>query len=109
MAGDKNAKNRRTPAPVVTGRQGLPWITIGAVVVVLALAVGIFWVVVGKNGEKSAGQDTLAPWIPSESNPDPSTTIPGIYVGASTPATATTPASYVEDPGVHHSAAAKPL
>ena len=102
MATDKNAKNRRTPAPVVARRQGLPWMTIAAVVVVLALAAGIFWVVVGKNDEKSAAQDTLAPWIPSESNPDPSTTIPGIYVGASTPATATTPASYVEYKAADH-------
>ena len=32
MASGKNAKKSRTPAPVVTRRQGLPWLTIGAVV-----------------------------------------------------------------------------
>ena len=96
MASGKNAKKRRTPAPVVTRRQGLPWVTIGAVVVVLALAAGIFFVVFNKTRENNAAQDALAPWTPSESNQDPSTAIPGIYVGAATPATAETPASYVD-------------
>ena len=96
MASGKNAKKRRTPAPVVTRRQGLPWVTIGAVVVVLALAAGIFFVVFNKTRENNAAQDALAPWTPSESNQDPSTAIPGIYVGAATPATADTPASYVD-------------
>ncbi len=96
MASGKSAKKRRTPAPVVTRRQGLPWVTIGAVVVVVALAVGIFLVVFNKTRENNAAQDALAPWTPSESNQDPSTAIPGIYVGASTPATADTPASYVD-------------
>jgi hypothetical protein len=96
MASGKNAKKRRTPAPVVTRRQGLPWVTIGAVAVVVALAAGIFFVVFNKTRENSAAQDALAPWTPSESNQDPSTAIPGIYVGAATPATADTPASYVD-------------
>ena len=96
MASGKNAKKRRTPAPVVTRRQGLPWVTIGAVLVVVALAVGIFVVVLSKTRENDAAQDALAPWTPSESNQDPSTAIPGIYVGASTPATAEAPASYVD-------------
>ena len=96
MASGKNAKKRRTPAPVVTRRQGLPWVTIGAVAVVVALAAGIFFVVFSKTRENSAAQDALAPWTPSESNQDPSTAIPGIYVGAATPATADTPASYVD-------------
>ena len=96
MASGKNAKKRRTPAPVVTRRQGLPWVTIGAVVVVLALAAGIFFVVFNKTRENDAVQDALAPWTPSESNQDPSTAIPGIYVGAATPATADAPASYVD-------------
>jgi hypothetical protein len=71
-------------------------LTIGAVVVILALVAGIFYVVFSKTQENTAAQDALAPWTPSESNQDPSTAIPGIYVGASTPASADTPASYVE-------------
>ncbi len=96
MASGKSAKKRRTPAPVVTRRQGLPWVTIGAVVVVLALVAGIFWVVYSKTQEKNAAAEVLEPWVPTEANPDPSTAIPGIYIGASTPAGADTPASYVD-------------
>ena len=96
MASGKTAKKRRTPAPVVTQREGLPWLTIAAVAVVVALAAGIFVVVFSKTKENDAAQDALAPWTPSESNQDPSTAIPGIFVGAATPATADTPASYVD-------------
>jgi len=96
MASGSSAKKRRPQAPVVTRRQGPPWLTIGAVVVILALVAGIFYVVFSKTQENTAAQDALAPWTPSESNQDPSTAIPGIYIGASTPASADTPASYVE-------------
>jgi|GEM_PF-290391 len=96
MASGKNAKRSRTPAPVVTRGGGPPWLTIGAVVVVLALAAGIFWVVFSKTTEKNATADALAPWTPTAENPDPSKDIPGIYIGASTPATADTPASYID-------------
>jgi len=96
MASNKNTRKSRSSAPVVPRRHGLPWLNIGAVVVVLALAVGIFAVVLSKSNEKSAAADALAPWVPTVDNPDPSTKIPGIYVGASTPATADTPANYVD-------------
>ena len=96
MASGKSTKKSRTPAPVVSRRQGLPWLTIAAVVAVVALAAGIFFVVFSKSQEKNAAADALAPWTPSESNQDPSVKIPGIYVGANTPATADGPASYVD-------------
>ena len=96
MASGKSTKKSRTPAPVVSRRQGLPWLTIAAVAVVVALAAGIFVVVFNKTQEKNAAADALASWTPSESNPDPSVNIPGIYVGANTPATADGPASYVD-------------
>jgi hypothetical protein len=57
---------------------------------------GIFFVVFSKSQEKNAAADALAPWTPSVENPDPSVNIPGIYVGANTPATAADPASYVD-------------
>src|SRR4051812_18057407 len=96
MASGKNAKKQRTPAPVVSRREGLPWLTIGAVAIVVALVAGIFVVVFNQTREKNAAADALAPFTPSESNPAPSTPTPGIYVGASPPATAETPASYVD-------------
>ena len=60
------------------------------------MAIGIFFVVFSKSQEKNAAADALAPWTPSVDNPDPSVNIPGIYVGANTPATADGPASYVD-------------
>jgi hypothetical protein len=96
MASGKNAKKSRTPPPPVSRGEGVPWITVGAVTLVVLLVVGIFWVVYSKTQEKNQAADALAAWVPSESNPDPSTAIPGIYVGASTPATADTPASYID-------------
>src|SRR6478752_5489099 len=96
MASGKNAKKSRTPPPSVNRREGVPWITVGAVTLVVLLAAGIFWVVFSKTQEKNQVADALAAWVPSESNHDPSTAIPGIYVGASTPATSETPASYID-------------
>ncbi|ACV78469.1 DUF3105 domain-containing protein [Nakamurella multipartita] len=96
MVSGKSTKKTRSPAPVVSRRQGLPWLTIGAVLVVVALAAGIFYVVFSKTQEKNAVADALAPWTPSVENPDPSVNIPGIYIGANTPATADGPASYVD-------------
>ena len=93
MATNKNAKNRKPPSTAVARGQGPPWLTIVAVVVILLLAGGIFAVVLNKNNEKAAQADALAPFTPSVDNPDPSTKIPGIYVGAATPATADNPAS----------------
>ena len=96
MASGRNAKKGRKPAPVVSRSGGPPWVTIGAVALVLALAAGIFIVVLNQTRSNAQAQDALAPWTPSEQNQDPSTAIEGIYVGASTPATADTPATYVE-------------
>ena len=58
--------------------------TIGAVVVVLLLIGGIFTVVYSKNSENKDAAAAVAPFVPSESNKDPSTKIPGIYAGKST-------------------------
>ncbi len=96
MASGSSAKKVRKPAPVVTKGGGPPWLTIGAVAVVLALAAGIFFVVLDQTRANDQAQNALAPWTPSEENRDPSTGIEGIYIGASTPATGDTPATYVD-------------
>ncbi len=96
MANGRNAKKGRKPAPVVSKGGGTPWVTIGAVAVVLALAAGIFIVVLNQTRSNNQEQDALAAWTPSEENRDPSTGIPGIYIGASTPATADAPATYID-------------
>lgn len=84
MASGKNAKKNRTLVPVVSRRQGLPWITIGAVVVVLLLIGGIFTVILNKTQQNKADEAAVAPFTPSETKKDPSTTISGIFVGKST-------------------------
>ncbi|MEJ7649150.1 MAG: DUF3105 domain-containing protein [Nakamurella sp.] len=58
--------------------------TIAAVTVVVLLAAGITWVIVDKSSARSAESEKLQPWEPTVDNRDPSTKIPGIYVGART-------------------------
>lgn len=96
MASGRNTGKPRGRAPVVSKRQGLPWVTIAAVAVILVLAGSVFAVVLTKNNENQARADALAAWVPSAENPDPSTRISGIYVGASVPASGDTPATYPE-------------
>ncbi len=77
---------------MVTSRQGLPWLTIVAVVAILALIGGIFFVVLSKKSDNdaaaadaSAAQSSAAAagadFVPSADNQDPSTKIEGIFVG----------------------------
>jgi len=89
MASGKTAKKQRRTAPVVTQRDGLPWLTITAVAIVVALAAVVFFVVYGAKQDKddaaaaeAATSESLKPWEPTADNLDPSTAIPGIYVGA---------------------------
>jgi hypothetical protein len=96
MASGKTSKNRRPPPPVVRRNKGLPWLTIAAVVAIVALATGIFVVVFNQSRENTAAESALAPWTPSAENPDPSVNIPGIYVGAAVPATGEEAATYVD-------------
>ena len=85
MASGKSTKRSRSgSSPVVSRRQGLPWLTIAAVAVVLVLIAGIFTVVYSKNRTNNEAAAAVAPYVPSDTNKDPSTKIPGIYVGAST-------------------------
>jgi Protein of unknown function (DUF3105) len=89
MASGKTAKKQRRAAPVMTQREGLPWLTITAVAIIVALAATVFFVVYGAKQDKdeaaaaeAAISESLKPWEPTADNPDPSTVIPGIYVGA---------------------------
>ena len=88
MASGKTAKKQRRSIPVVTQREGLPWLTIAAVTIIVALAATIFVVVYGAKRDKDAVAaaeaaivEQLKPWEPTTDNPDPSTKIPEIYVG----------------------------
>jgi hypothetical protein len=81
MASGKSAKKQRRALPVITQREGLPWLTISAVAVIVALAAVIFVVVFNARQDKNAAAAAVAAFVPSASNPDPSTTIKDIYVG----------------------------
>ena len=102
MVSGKNAKKRRPQAPVDIRRKTLPWWTIGAVATVLALAAGVFAVVLNTTNEKAASDQAMGAWTPSVDNPDPSTAIPGIYVGAATPAVGEEAAGYVDYQAAGH-------
>ncbi len=68
MASGKNAKKSRARKPVISQRRGLPWLTIGAVALVVALGVTIGVVVM-----------STVSYSPSASNKDPSVNISGVY------------------------------
>jgi hypothetical protein len=84
MASGKTAKRTRATPPVVSKRQGLPWLTIGAFAVVLLLVGGIFAVVYSKNRQNNSEAAAVAPFTPSDTNKDPSTAISGIYAAKAT-------------------------
>jgi hypothetical protein len=84
MSSGKNTKKSRSAPPVVSRSQGLPWLTIGAVLVVLLLVGGIFTIVYSKQKSKDDAVAAVAPFVPSAADKDPSTKIPGIFAGKST-------------------------
>ncbi len=82
MASGSNAKKqRRSAAPIITQRDGLPWLTIVAVGVIVALAGTVFFVVFNAQRDKTQAAEQLQPFVPTSENRDPSTGIPDIYVG----------------------------
>lgn len=87
-------------APRIRAKQGLPWLTIIAVVVVIAIAGAITWVVVGKARSNAAAQnrqdELTAVWGPTVDNRDPSEKINGIYIGAVADKGPNTPLDYLQ-------------
>ena len=79
--GTASAPGEAGPNPVTRGkrpaagtRRQVPWLLIGAVTVVVLLAVGVIGFALMREGEVSA-------WRPSDDNRDPSLAIPGIVTG----------------------------
>jgi hypothetical protein len=81
MASGKSAKKKRSSTSVVAKSKssGVSWVTIAAVAVVVLLVGGIFTVVAVKAHNNKVAADSIAPYIPSATNQDPSTKIAGIY------------------------------
>lgn len=94
-SGSSKRRSGSTPVPpVVQQGGGLPWLTIIAVALVVALAGGIAWVVISKHSANTAKVAALAPFTPTVQNRDPSRAISGIYVGAATDNGTDRPFSY---------------
>jgi hypothetical protein len=81
MASGRNAKKARRELPVINQREGLPWLTIAAVTVIVALAGTIFFVVFNARQDKNAAADALAPFVPTSENQDPSAGIADVFAG----------------------------
>lgn len=79
MASGKTSKaNRRNSRNSVVTRKGTPWGLIAGVLVVVLFAGAVFGYAVLRGNENSAAQELLAPYVPSETNQDPSAQIQGV-------------------------------
>jgi hypothetical protein len=78
MASQKRAKKTRADVRKAVTGGGSPWLTIAAVVAVLALASTVFGYAYVRYADKTARDAALAEWTPSESNRDPSLKIQGV-------------------------------
>lgn len=85
----------------MAARRSVPWGTVVAVLVVVVFAGGILGYYLVQNHAKSAQEAAVAQFVPSESNKDPSTKIPGVVVKPLTVRAHVTPTqrvAYVESP-----------
>lgn len=82
MASGRNAKKARRELPVINQRDGLPWLTIAAVTVIVALAATIFFVVFSAKSVKDQAASAQQAFVPTSENQDPSTGIADVYAGA---------------------------
>ncbi|OZM76396.1 DUF3105 domain-containing protein [Pseudonocardia sp. MH-G8] len=85
VSGKKSKQARQPRSALATGRE-VPWGTIAAVLVVVLFAGGVFGYAFLQSQENNARDAALAAFVPSASNQDPSSRIPGIteqtYQGA---------------------------
>jgi hypothetical protein len=76
----KNALSAARKSSVV-GKRGVPWLTVIAVIGVLALAgvvFGYYYVQTADKREQKSREEAAAAFAPSPANPDPSAKIPGV-------------------------------
>ncbi len=78
----KGARTRSRKPTSPMGKMGAsrPWGTIAAVVGILVFAAAVFGYVYISSGDKRERETALGPFVPSESNQDPSRKIPGVVV-----------------------------
>lgn len=76
----KNTKRRSSKAPTVVAGRSTPWGLIAGVLVVLVFAGGVFGFAYSRYAANQEQRAAVAPFVPSQDNQDPSTTIPGVVV-----------------------------
>ena len=82
MASGKTSKaNRKNGRNSVVVQKSTPWGLIAGVLVVVLFAGAVFGYAVLRGNENSAAQEALAPFVPSDTNRDPSQQIPGVVTG----------------------------
>ncbi len=74
------SKGTRGRKASVAVPRSIPWGSIAAVLAVLVFAGGVFGFVFSKYSDTKEERAALAPFTPSEANPDPSKNIPGMVV-----------------------------
>ena len=78
MASGKTSKRARSTRSSVVSQRSIPWSTIIGVAVVVLFAAAVLGYVISQQRVKTAGQEAVAGFTPSETNKDPSKTIPGV-------------------------------
>ncbi len=80
MASGKTSKAVRNARAAVVTQRTVPWGGIVAGLVIALFAALVFGYVILQGQASSARDEALAPFTPSDTNPDPSTQIPGIVI-----------------------------
>jgi Protein of unknown function (DUF3105) len=78
MVSGKNSKAVRNARAAVVTRRSTPWGTIAAVMVVVLFAAGIFGYAFVQKRAEAEQKAALTKFVPSATNQDPSTQIPGV-------------------------------
>ena len=78
MVSGKNSKATRSTRSSVVTKRPTPWGTIAAVLVVVLFAAGIFGYAYMQNRSAAEAKAALTKFVPSATNQDPSTQIPGV-------------------------------
>jgi hypothetical protein len=80
MASGKTSKKARSAPKVAVRQRSIPWGTVIAVGVIVLFAAAVLGWTMHLQSEKNAAEGALKPWIPSDTNQDPSKAIPGIQI-----------------------------
>lgn len=80
MASGKTSKRARSTRSSVVSERSISWSTVIGVAVVVLFAAAVLGYVLSQQRAKTASQEAVAGFTPSQTNKDPSKTIPGVVV-----------------------------